>query len=51
MRSRHLEAIEARAAPRQAVTGYRERTMLETTTGRYKALIGSRLRARHPSAQ
>jgi hypothetical protein len=55
MRSRQLEAIEAHGRlGRQAVTrlpGYRERTMLETTTGRNKALVGSRPRARHPSTQ
>jgi hypothetical protein len=40
MCNRHLEAIEVHGRlGRQEVTGYGERTMLETTTGRYKALI------------
>jgi hypothetical protein len=31
--------------------GYSRRALVETTIGRYKALIGPRLRARHPDAQ
>src|SRR5215217_7502444 len=30
----------------QAATGYGQRSLVETTMGRYKTLIGSRLRAR-----
>ena len=35
----------------QATTGYGQRSLVETTMGRYKALIGSRLRARGFVAQ
>ncbi len=35
----------------QATTGYGQRSLVETTMGRYKALIGSRLRARGFAAQ
>jgi hypothetical protein len=45
--------VQAAAAPRQrpdviggGVTGYGRRALVETTMGRYKAHIGSRLRAR-----
>ena len=31
----------------QEATGYGKRTLVETTMGRYKAIIGPRLRARH----
>ncbi|RCW81291.1 hypothetical protein C7476_111153 [Phyllobacterium bourgognense] len=35
----------------QAATGYGKRALIETTMGRYKALIGPRLRARSFTAQ
>jgi transposase len=35
----------------QKATGYGQRALVETTMGRYKALIGPRLKARHPDAQ
>jgi hypothetical protein len=35
----------------QATTGYGRRSFVETTMGRYKALIGPRLRARGFAAQ
>jgi hypothetical protein len=35
----------------QAATGYGKRALIETAIGRYKALIGSRLRARSFPAQ
>jgi hypothetical protein len=35
----------------QKAAGYSRRALVETTIGRYKALIGPRLRARHPDAQ
>jgi hypothetical protein len=35
----------------QAATGYGRRTLVETTMGRYKALIGPRLRARDFATQ
>ncbi|KUY99890.1 transposase [Burkholderia territorii] len=52
LRDRHLERIqhEGRLAW-QAATGYGQRARVETTMGRYKGLIGARLRARHPAAQ
>ena len=31
----------------QETTGYGKRALVETTMGRYKAIIGPRLRARH----
>lgn len=49
---RHLEAITAQGRlSRQKATGYGRRALIETTMGRYKALIGPRLRARDPDAQ
>jgi hypothetical protein len=36
---------------RQATTRYGQRSLVETTMGRYKALIGPRLRARGFAAQ
>jgi hypothetical protein len=46
-RDRHLETIAALGRLGwQAATGYGRRVRVETTMGRYKALIGSRLRAR-----
>jgi hypothetical protein len=35
----------------QEVTGYGRRALVETTMGRYKALIGTRLRARHDAGR
>jgi transposase len=35
----------------QEATGYGRRALVETTMGRYKALIGSRLRARHAAGR
>jgi hypothetical protein len=35
----------------QEVTGYSRRALVETTMGRYKALIGSRLRARNDAGR
>ena len=35
----------------QATTGYGQRSLVETTMGRYKSLIGPRLRARGFPAQ
>ncbi|QTO52675.1 IS5 family transposase [Burkholderia latens] len=51
-RDHHLEAIatQGRLAWQKA-TGYGRRALVETTMGRYKALIGARLRARDPEAQ
>nr|WP_279571261.1 transposase [Paraburkholderia sp. BL10I2N1] len=44
-RDRHLEAIEAHGRPGwQKATGYGRRAIVETAMGRYKALIGPRLR-------
>ena len=46
-RDRHLEMIKERGRLAwQVVTDYGQRSLVETTMGRYKALIGSRLRAR-----
>jgi Transposase DDE domain len=51
-RDRHLETIAARGRLGwQAATGYGQRARVETTMGRYKALIGPRLRARGFAAQ
>ncbi|KUY69659.1 hypothetical protein WI25_17285 [Burkholderia cepacia] len=48
----HLERIQHEGQPAwQAATGYGQRARIETTKGRYKALIGARLRERHPAAQ
>ena len=51
-RDRHLEKIntEGRMAW-QAGTGYGQRALVETTMGRYKSLIGPRLRSRGFAAQ
>jgi hypothetical protein len=51
-RDRHLEMItkQGRLAW-QAATGYGRRSLVETTMGRYKALIGPRLRALGLAAQ
>ena len=51
-RDRHLEAIAAHGRLGwQKATGYGRRALVETTMGRYKALIGPRLRTRHPDVQ
>ena len=51
-RDRHLETIAAQGRLGwQAATGYGRRARVETTMGRYKALIGSRLRARSFAGQ
>ena len=51
-RDRHLDLIntEGRLAWQKA-TGYGQRALVETTMGRYKSLIGPRLRARGFAAQ
>ncbi len=51
-RDRHLAMItEQGRLAWQAETGYGQRSLVETTMGRYKALIGPRLRARGFAAQ
>lgn len=46
-RDRHTMAIAERGRLKwQAATGYGKRALIETTIGRYKTLIGPRLRAR-----
>jgi transposase len=51
-RDRHLEMITERGRLSwQAATDYGRRSLVETTMGRYKALIGPRLRARGFAAQ
>lgn len=51
-RDRHLAMItEHGRLAWQAATGYGRRSLIETTMGRYKALIGPRLRARGFAAQ
>lgn len=51
-RDRHLAAIgEHGRLGWQQATGYGQRALVETTMGRYKALIGPRLRARGFAAQ
>ena len=51
-RDRHLAMIaEQGRLAWQAATGYGRRSLVETTMGRYKALIGPRLRARGFAAQ
>lgn len=50
-RDRHLMIItEQGQLAWQAATGYGQRSLVETTMGRYKALIGPRLRARSCAA-
>ena len=51
-RNRHLEMIntQGRLAWQEA-TGYAQRALVETTMGRYKSIIGPRLRARGFAAQ
>lgn len=51
-RDRHLAMIaEQGRLAWQGATGYGQRSLVETTMGRYKALIGPRLRARGFAAQ
>jgi transposase len=51
-RDRHLEMITERGRLAwQKATDYGQRSLIETTMGRYKALIGPRLRARGCAAQ
>ena len=51
-RDRHLAMIAKQGRLSwQATTGYGQRSLVETTMGRYKALIGPRLRARGFAAQ
>ena len=51
-RDRHLAMIaEQGRLAWQVATGYGQRSLVETTMGRYKALIGPRLRARGFAAQ
>jgi hypothetical protein len=51
-RDRHIEAIRARGRMKwQATTGYGKRSLVETAIGRYKSIIGHRLRARSCGAQ
>jgi hypothetical protein len=51
-RDHHLKMITDRGRLAwQAATGYGQRSLVETTMGRYKALIGPRLRARSFAAQ
>lgn len=51
-RDRHLAIIaEQGRLAWQATTGYGQRSLIETTIGRYKTLIGPRLRARGFAAQ
>jgi hypothetical protein len=51
-RDRHLATItEQGRLAWQAATGYGQRSLVETTMGRYKSLIGPRLRARGFAAQ
>jgi hypothetical protein len=51
-RDRHLARITERGRLAwQAETDYGQRALIETTMGRYKALIGPRLRARGFAAQ
>src|SRR3954467_15151338 len=51
-RDRHIAAINTDGRMTwQAVTGYGKRSLVETAIGRYKAIIGGRLRARSFDAQ
>lgn len=51
-RDRHIEAIKADGRMKwQATTGYGKRSLVETAIGRYKSIIGPRLRARSFGAQ
>jgi transposase len=51
-RDRHIASIEVNGRLGwQKETGYGRRSLVETTMGRYKAIIGPKLRARSPSGQ
>lgn len=51
-RDRHIGAIKAHGRMKwQATTGYGKRSLVETAIGRYKSIIGHRLRARSFGAQ
>lgn len=51
-RDRHIAAINADGRMKwQVATGYGKRSLLETAIGRYKLIIGRRLRARSFAAQ
>ena len=51
-RDHHIEMINTQGRLAwQAATGYGQRSLVETTMGRYKSLIGPRLRARGFEAQ
>jgi hypothetical protein len=47
----HTVAALGRLGWQGEVTGYSRRALVETTMGRYKALIGSRLRARNDAGR
>jgi hypothetical protein len=51
-RNRHIAAINADGRMKwQVVTGYGKRSLVETAIGRYKSLVGQRLRARPKSVR
>ena len=51
-RNQHIATIKADGRMKwQAATGYGKRALIETAIGRYKAIIGRRLRARSFEAQ
>lgn len=51
-RDRHIEAIKADGRMKwQATTDYGKRSLVETAIGRYKSIVGPRLRARSFGAQ
>lgn len=51
-RARHIAAINADGRMKwQAATSYGKRSLVETAIGRYKSIIGGRLRARSFAAQ
>lgn len=51
-RDRHIAAINADGRMKwQIATGYGKRSLVETAIGRYKSIIGRRLRARSLAAQ
>jgi hypothetical protein len=51
-RDRHIRLIAEKGRMAwQRATGYGRRSLAETTVGRYKAIIGPKLRARTLSAQ
>ncbi|MDH3660858.1 MAG: hypothetical protein OEU92_12685 [Alphaproteobacteria bacterium] len=51
-RDRHILDLEAKGRMAwQKAHGYGRRSLVETTMGRYKSIIGDRLHARHDNAQ